>query len=142
MRKVVVVTAAWLALSVLVPTTGCAFLRSTTGPLSVSTGSSPKSVSSSETANPRRWNETVLGTPVDIADSTVTPGRVYIKVGATVTWVNHDSFSHKILIDAWNLSSGVVIPPGGRYSQKFDGSGTYAYHDAFHPVMGGEVVVE
>jgi plastocyanin len=64
----------------------------------------------------------------------------YIKVGTTVTWVNHDPTQHTSTSDT-GVWGSPILNPGNSFSFTFTSPGTYPYHCNIHP-MTGTIVVE
>lgn len=71
------------------------------------------------------------------------PNPIVVKVGATVTWTNHDSIWHTVTSDEENLFGSEPIPAGGTFAHKFPAAGRFPYHCAIpgHQ-MTGVVMVE
>jgi plastocyanin len=69
---------------------------------------------------------------------------VTIAVGQTVTWQNKDSVDHWVAPDPYSpkFTPSPRIPPGGKYTVKFQKLGTYTYHDAMNPFMTGTIFVK
>ena len=69
------------------------------------------------------------------------PAVITVPDGTTVTWTNHDNFTHNVrLLD----DGGEVLdlPPGESVSFTFTGPGEHRYDCSFHPNdMSGVVVV-
>jgi plastocyanin len=69
------------------------------------------------------------------------PTAITVPDGTTVTWTNHDNFTHNVrLFD----DGGEVLdlPPGESVSFTFTGPGEHRYDCSFHPNdMSGVVVV-
>jgi plastocyanin len=75
-----------------------------------------------------------------IRDSSFSPGTVNASVGATITWVNEDGFSHTV--SAFNTSAfeSPVVPPGHFFKLTVPKSmkpGSYYYFCEVHPFMIG-----
>ncbi len=70
------------------------------------------------------------------------PAAITVPAGTTVTWTNHDNFTHSVrLIDLGNQVVG-VMHPGQSLRFTFDRAGTYHYDCSFHPQnMKGTVIV-
>jgi plastocyanin len=70
------------------------------------------------------------------------PGRIQVKAGTTVTWVNEDEIFHTVTAD---IKSGVFGAPldgkGKSFSFMFSQPGIYSYYCARHDHMRGEVEV-
>jgi plastocyanin len=69
------------------------------------------------------------------------PPSFTVKVGTTVTWVNHDGTSHTVTSKVSNLFDSGPFPIGGTFSYKFTQAGTYEYYCTIHPWMTGTIVV-
>lgn len=69
------------------------------------------------------------------------PANITVPVGTTVTWTNHDNFTHSVrLID--DGGQVMVLKPGESVSFTFDKVGTHNYDCSFHPQqMKGSVIV-
>ncbi len=70
------------------------------------------------------------------------PGRIQVKAGTTVTWVNEDAILHTVTAD--KKHGGFDAPldgKGKRFSFTFMQPGTYAYHCDRHEHMRGEIEV-
>lgn len=71
------------------------------------------------------------------------PAVVKVKAGTTVTWTNHDHFTHSVRFASGPAAGTHVVKPGQAYAVAFPAKGTFAYDCSFHPRdMKGEVVVE
>ena len=69
------------------------------------------------------------------------PTTITVKVGATVTWVNHDDEPHTATATDKSFNSK-TLDNGDRFSQQFNAPGTYNYYCALHPKMVGKVIVK
>jgi plastocyanin len=69
------------------------------------------------------------------------PAEISVPVGTTVTWTNHDVFTHAVrLLD--DGGTVMVMKPGESVSFTFDKVGTHNYDCSFHPQnMKGSVIV-
>ena len=69
------------------------------------------------------------------------PAVITVPVGTTVTWTNHDNFTHSVRL----LDDGgkvMVMKPGESASFTFDKAGAHDYDCSFHPQnMKGSVIV-
>jgi plastocyanin len=69
------------------------------------------------------------------------PQVISVPDGTTVTWANHDNFTHNVrLLD----DGGEILPlhPGESVSFTFSGPGEHRYDCSFHPNdMSGVVIV-
>jgi plastocyanin len=90
----------------------------------------------------RRSTATVTGgaAAVTIANYAYSPQTLTVKVGARVTWTNHDSTAHTATVNQGSSDTG-TINPGQSKAITFTHPGTYAYHCAFHAFMTGTVRV-
>ena len=84
---------------------------------------------------------------VDLVAFHARPERVEITTGMTVTWVNKELFDyplmsgrHEIKADDGSFVSPAMAP-GTRWAHRFLLPGTFTYHCAHHPDLGGQVVV-
>src|SRR5215471_12970993 len=69
------------------------------------------------------------------------PANFTVKIGTTVTWVNHDGTTHTVTTKGSNLFDSGNIPTGGSFSYQFTQAGTYEYYCTIHPWMTGTIVV-
>jgi plastocyanin len=80
------------------------------------------------------------GATATVQDFSFRPGRLVVKPGTTVVWINQGQVTHTVTADDRSFESG-EIPPGGRRSITFSKPGTYTYHCTPHPFMKGVVEV-
>jgi plastocyanin len=82
----------------------------------------------------------VATTSVDLPPSyRFVPASIVIAVGSTVTWTNHDNFTHNVALDG---AEPLQMAPGESVSKAFEALGTYAYVCSLHPKdMKGTVLV-
>lgn len=88
---------------------------------------------------------------VPVATSTVNlppsykfdPVSITVKAGTTVTWTNHDNFTHSVQFKDGGLpTSPQLMPPGASTTFTFSTPGTYHYQCSLHPQqMQGVVTV-
>jgi plastocyanin len=71
------------------------------------------------------------------------PTDIVVAAASTVTWTNHDNFTHSVaFLDGGLPSEPLVIKPGESTTFTFPAAGTYHYQCSFHPQnMKGSVVV-
>lgn len=71
------------------------------------------------------------------------PAAITIKAGTTVTWTNHDNFTHSVqFLDGGLPKDPMVMQPRQQTSFKFTRPGLYHYQCSFHPQnMQGTVLV-
>ena len=91
---------------------------------------------------PRVAAEPVATNQVDLPPSyRFEPAAITVSDGTTVTWTNHDNFTHNVRL----LDDGgevLALPPGASVSFTFSGPGEHRYDCSFHPNdMNGVVVV-
>ena len=70
------------------------------------------------------------------------PGRIQVKAGTTVTWVNEDEIFHTVTAE--KKESGFDAPLDGKgksFSFTFSQPGTYTYYCDRHEHMRGEIEV-
>jgi plastocyanin len=88
-------------------------------------------------------DQPVQTTSVDMPPSYLyAPAAIAVQAGDTVTWTNHDHFSHNVhLLGAIEWRSE-VLPPGESVTYTFAEPGEYAYQCDLHPQdMQGTVTV-
>ena len=68
------------------------------------------------------------------------PANFTIRLGATVTWVNHDSAPHTVTSTSGMFDSG-NIDGGAVYEFTFTKPGTYQYTCSYHAWMKGTIIV-
>jgi plastocyanin len=71
------------------------------------------------------------------------PAAITVAAGTTVTWTNHDNFTHNVAFKDGGLPADEhVLKPGASYAITFVTAGTYHFQCTFHPQqMQGTVVV-
>ena len=81
-------------------------------------------------------------TQVDLPPSYVfQPAAIEVARGSTVTWTNHDNFTHSVLVQG--QSDVHMIKPGETAQISFDQPGTYSYVCTLHTQnMHGTIVVD
>jgi len=70
------------------------------------------------------------------------PGRIQVKAGTTVTWVNEDEIFHTVTLE--KQDGGFDAPLDGKgmsFSFTFTQPGTYSYYCDRHEHMRGEIEV-
>jgi plastocyanin len=74
------------------------------------------------------------------------PGRLEIKAGTTVTWVNQDEIQHTVTLGTPENRNGAVSLPlsgkGATASFTFDRPGDYEYFCERHQSMRGQIRVQ
>jgi plastocyanin len=76
-----------------------------------------------------------------IDNFTFSPTPLTVKVGTTVTWVNHDDIPHSIVCPDLKVKSH-PLDTDDSFAYTFGQTGTYDYLCGLHPHMHGQVVVE
>lgn len=88
--------------------------------------------------------EPVATSTVDLPPSyRFDPPSIQVKAGTTVTWTNHDNFTHSVqLLDGGLPAEPMVMQPGSNAAFSFETAGTYHYQCHLHPQnMQGTVTV-
>jgi plastocyanin len=80
------------------------------------------------------------GSQVVIDNFAFAPAILRVKVGTTVTWINHDDIPHSILCLPLGIHSH-AIDTDQSFSYTFTKAGTFDYICGIHPHMHGQVVV-
>lgn len=82
----------------------------------------------------------VATTTVDLPKSyRFEPAAILVDVGATVTWTNHDDFTHNVAFDG---DAPLAMKPGDSVTRAFPTAGTFPYLCSLHPrEMQGSVAV-
>jgi plastocyanin len=96
------------------------------------------------TGNDSASNGPIATTSVDLPPSyRFVPADISVAPGATVTWRNHDNFTHSVaFLDGGLPSAPMVMKPGETATFTFSSAGTFHYQCSFHPQnMKGAVVV-
>ncbi len=69
------------------------------------------------------------------------PTNLTVRVGETVTWINHDDEPHTVASDA-GLFRSAALDTGERFAFSFARPGTYRFTCSIHPRMTGMVTVK
>jgi plastocyanin len=80
-------------------------------------------------------------TTVTIDNFTFSPGRLTVKAGTTVTWVNQDDIPHTVTSDTKAFKSN-ALDTDDKFTFTFATPGIHEYFCSLHPHMTGTVVVE
>ncbi len=79
---------------------------------------------------------------VEITRGEFSPKIVTVKKGATVTWINKDTKSHKVAARDRTFY-GTKLSPGDTYSYTFEEAGEHEYFDViFYKTMKGTIIVD
>jgi len=77
---------------------------------------------------------------VVIHNNTFSPATMTVQNGTTVSWINKDSVSHRVVSNSGLFDSG-NLTTGMSYNYTFKKAGSYPYHDLMNPSMTGTIVV-
>lgn len=82
----------------------------------------------------------VATTTVDLPKSyKFVPADIVVDAGATVTWANHDDFTHNV---TFGSDAALTMQPGASVTRSFPTAGTFDYRCSLHPNdMQGSVIV-
>ena len=70
------------------------------------------------------------------------PDVIRVQPDTTVSWTNHDHFTHSIRFKGGPAAGTHVLKPGRSFRVTFGARGSYTYDCSFHPHdMRGEVIV-
>jgi plastocyanin len=78
---------------------------------------------------------------VDIKDFKFSPPSLTVRVGTTVTWINHDEETHTVTSAASGFTS-TGLSHDETFARTFDRAGTYSYYCALHPQMRATLLVK
>jgi amicyanin len=79
---------------------------------------------------------------VEIMGYAYQPATLTISAGDTVTWTNHDTAPHNVVVtDGPEKFTSPNLQKGQTYSYTFSKSGTYSYYCSIHPDMKASVTV-
>lgn len=68
------------------------------------------------------------------------PAAITVVAGTTVTWTNHDDFTHNVTLA--DGTGSMTMPPGSSATHTFSTPGLYLYMCSLHPKdMKGSVLV-
>jgi plastocyanin len=81
-------------------------------------------------------------TPQVIIDNFVfSPVPLTVKVGTTVTWVNHDDIPHTVDSTQGKFKSA-ALDTDDKFEFHFTEAGEYPFYCRIHPKMAGKIVVQ
>jgi plastocyanin len=69
------------------------------------------------------------------------PASLTVKVGTTVTWINHDDDPHTVDSTQGQFKSA-TLNKGDKFEFRFTSAGEYPFYCRFHPKMTGKIVVQ
>ncbi|WP_409181721.1 plastocyanin/azurin family copper-binding protein [Amycolatopsis sp. VS8301801F10] len=80
---------------------------------------------------------------VDMRGYKFSPASLTIAAGDTVTWTNHDTAPHNVVVtDGPEKFTSPTLQTGGTFSHTFAKAGTYSYYCSIHPDMKATVTVQ
>ena len=92
-----------------------------------------------------RLVETAAGTeaaPQVMIDNFVySPVPLTVKVGTTVTWINHDDIPHTVDSTQGKFKSA-ALDTDDKFEFRFTEAGEYPFYCRIHPKMTGKIVVQ
>lgn len=88
------------------------------------------------------WAQKATPGAISIDNFTFNPKQLTVKVGTTVTWINHDDIPHGIASSGNAFTRSKPLTTDDSYSFTFTTPGTYQFFCYLHPTMVGTVVVE
>ena len=69
------------------------------------------------------------------------PVPLTVKVGATVTWINHDDIPHTVDSTEGKFKSA-ALDTDDKFEFHFTEAGEYAFYCRIHPKMMGKIIVQ
>jgi plastocyanin len=69
------------------------------------------------------------------------PVPLTIKVGTTVTWINHDDIPHTVDSTEGKFKS-VALDTDDKFEYRFTAAGEYPFYCRIHPKMTGKIIVQ
>ncbi len=102
--------------------------------MNCSKGSSSSSGGGYTTPPPTGGTGGTTSNSVNMASMSFGPTSLTVKVGATVTWTNNDSYTHTVTADDNGFNSGDMAS-GASFTHTFTVAGTYNYHCIYHSMM-------
>ena len=81
------------------------------------------------------------GNQIGIDNFKFSPNPLTISQGTEITWTNHDDIPHSIVMNALGVHSK-PLDSDGKFTYKFDKTGTFFYVCGLHPFMQAKVVVK
>ncbi len=69
------------------------------------------------------------------------PVPLAVKVGTTVTWVNHDDIPHTVDSTAGKFKSA-ALDTDDKFEYRFTAAGEYPFYCRIHPKMTGKIIVQ
>ena len=113
--------------------------------LAIAVAVSPGACSpSGSSSSPAAGSSAVATSTVDLPPSyRFAPDAISVTAGTTVTWTNHDNFTHSVqFLDGGLPTEPMLMQPGATTTFTFTTPGTYRYQCHLHPQnMQGTVAV-
>lgn len=78
---------------------------------------------------------------VTISNYAFSPVPLTVKVGTTVTWINHDDDSHAVDSTQGKFKSK-LLDKDDKFEFRFSEAGEYPFNCRLHPKMTGKVIVQ
>ena len=104
-------------------------------------------ITNSSNANSNATMVSIVQGAANLADKAYQPNPINIKVGSTITWINHDTTIHTVTegnpasnVPENGFDSG-ILGMGEQYQHSFTKAGTVDYHCTLHPTMIGSIIV-
>jgi plastocyanin len=69
------------------------------------------------------------------------PVPLTVKVGTTVTWVNHDDIPHTVDSTEGKFKSA-ALDTDDKFEHRFTAAGEYPFYCRIHPKMTGKIIVQ
>jgi plastocyanin len=69
------------------------------------------------------------------------PVPLTIKVGTTVTWINHDDIPHTVDSTEGKFKSA-ALDTDDKFEYRFTAAGEYPFYCRIHPKMTGKIIVQ
>jgi plastocyanin len=69
------------------------------------------------------------------------PAPLTVKVGTTVTWINHDDIPHTVDSTQGKFKSA-ALDTDDKFEFKFTEAGEYPFYCRIHPKMTGKIIVQ
>lgn len=87
--------------------------------------------------------EEIAPNTIEIKKYAYTPGKITIKKGTTITWINRDVAPHTVTIDDESKTGpkSKFFGKGEKFTYTFDEVGIFPYHCEPHPYMKAAVEV-
>ena len=78
---------------------------------------------------------------VTINNYAFNPVPLTVKVGTTVTWINHDDDPHSVDSNQGKFKSA-ALDTDSKFAFRFTEAGEYPFFCRFHPKMTGKIIVQ